>query len=346
MIYRRTSVVAPPLILICVAAAVAAGVQRYASPPGGLQLPVAETSDGDHRIRFGDTKYPREAIDSDDFTVRVARPTHRIVSQYWSIDEYVYSVAPPEDVVAVSESAYVKSISNVSQNVERFHPVVATDPERVVALDPDLMLVSSTGRADYSSLARSSGVPVYRMQTTFETLDQVEQSIRLTGYLTGNDEAAEREAARFHKAIQEAKALRPAGTPQPRILGLSGSYSYGSDTLFNDIVKTLGGINVGAENGLKGYDSVSFEQIIRWNPEWIVTGADPGKSKDVLAKLLADPAIALTEAARNDHIIVLENHVFFPMSPYTTLLVKAMAESLYAESKPATAGIHGSETHE
>ncbi len=88
-------------------------MQRYASPPGGLQLPVATEGDGDSRIRMGDHKYPRQAIDSDEFTVHIARPTHRIVSQYWSIDEYVYSVAPPQDVVAVSESAYVKSISNV-----------------------------------------------------------------------------------------------------------------------------------------------------------------------------------------------------------------------------------------
>src|SRR5262249_56973018 len=139
-------------------------VRRYASRPGGLHVAVAETSEGDHRIRYGDIKYPREAIDSDRFTVKVTRPTHRIVSQYWSIDEYVYSVAPPQDVVAVSESAYVKSVSNVYEQVQRFHPVMAMDPERVLAVDPDLMLVSSTGRADYTSLARSSGVPVYRMQ--------------------------------------------------------------------------------------------------------------------------------------------------------------------------------------
>ena len=102
---------------------------------------------------------------------------HRVVSQYWSIDEFAYSILPAEDVVAVSESAYLEEISNVLANVKRFNPAVATDPERVVALYPDLMLVSISGRADYTSLARSSGVPVYRMQTMFETLDQINCNI-------------------------------------------------------------------------------------------------------------------------------------------------------------------------
>jgi iron complex transport system substrate-binding protein len=336
MIRSRLMTFIAPMLLIVLVAITAAGVRRYASPPGGLQLPPLPKGNGDARIRMGQLTYPREAIDSDEFLVRVAHPAHRIVSQYWSIDEFVYSVAPPQDVVAVSESAYVKSISNVLPNVEHFHPVIATDPERVLALDPEIMLVSSTGRADYTSLARSSGVPVYRMQTTFQTLDQVEQSIRLTGYLTGNDDAAEKEAHRFRSDIEAAKALRPEGAPHPRILGLGGRYSYGRETLFNDIVTTLGGINVGAENGLKGYDPIDFEQIVRWDPEWIVAEAAPGKINDVLNNLMADPAISLTQAARNGHILVLEDHIFLPMSPFTTLIVRAMAEAIYGQTSTST----------
>lgn len=321
-------------------AALAVGVQSYAAPAGGLQLATATTGDGDHRIRTSSYSYPREAIDSDDFAVKIPSPTHRIVSQYWSIDEYVYSVVPPQDVVAVSESAYLKSVSNVYEFVDRFHPVIATDPERVLALDPDLILVSSSGRADYTSLARSSGVPVYRMQTTFQTLDQVEQTIHLTGYLTGNDKSAEEAAGRFHQEIERARALRPEGAAHPRILGLGGRYSYGTETLFNDIVEKLGGVNVGAENGLKGYDSVNFEQIIRWDPEWIFAGAEPGQEKQLLASLLADPAISLTTAAKKGQIVVLDFRTFLPMSPFTTRLVKAMAEALYGPvpSKEATHG--------
>jgi iron complex transport system substrate-binding protein len=323
--------IVPPVLLILLVAAIAGAVHTYASPPGGLQLPVLERENGDARIRTGQSQYPREAIDSDEVTVSIARPAHRVVSQYWSIDEFAYSVLPPQDVVAVSQSAYLEEVSNVYQSVQQFKPAVATDPERVVALDPDLMLVSNNGRADYTSLARSSGVPVYRMETNFETLDQIEQNIRLVGYLTGQDESAAKEASRFHAAIQKAVSLLPPGSAKPRILGLGGRYTYGSKTLFQDIVARLGGVDVAAENGVVGYDSVNFEQIVRWDPEWIVAGAKTGDTKQVLATLMSDPAISLTQAARNAHIIVLDNRVFLPMSPYTSIFVQAIAEAIYGQ---------------
>src|SRR5580692_7277839 len=100
---QRLRTYVAPVILILLVVAIAGAVHTYASPPGGLQLPVLEKEDADARVRMGKTQYPREAIDGDEVTVRVARPAHRIVSQYWSIDEFAYSVLPPEDVVAVSE---------------------------------------------------------------------------------------------------------------------------------------------------------------------------------------------------------------------------------------------------
>lgn len=326
---QRLRTLGPPIVLILLVIAIAGAVHTYASPPGGLQLPVLETDDGDAHVRTGKLQYPREAIDGDEVTVHVARPTHRIVSQYWSLDEFAYSVLPPEDVVAVSESAYVKELSNVLANVKRFNPAVATDPERVVALDPDLMLVSTSGRADYTSLARSSGIPVYRVQTMFETLDQIEQNIRLVGYLTGQDESAAKEATRFHAAIEKAASLRPPNAARPRILGLGGVDSYGRKTLFHDIVTRLGGINVSAENGLVGYEQINYEQIIRWDPEWIIAGAKGGNEKDILSKLMSDPAIALTQAARDGHIVVVDNRVFLPMSPYTSTFVQLVADAIY-----------------
>jgi iron complex transport system substrate-binding protein len=321
--------IVPPVLLMLLVVAIAGAVHTYASPPGGLQLPVLETEQGDARVRMGKSQYPREAVDSDEVTVSIARPAHRIVSQYWSIDEFLYSILPPQDVVAVSQSAYVEEISNVLQNVQKLKPAVATDVERVVALDPDLMFVSREGRADYTSLARSSGVPVYRIETSFETLDQIEQNIRLVGYMTGQDESAAKEASRFHAAIEKAVSMRPAGSAKPRILGLGGRYTYGKKTLFQDIVTRLGGVDVAAENGIVGYDSVNFEQIVRWDPEWIIAGAKTGSTERVLASLMSDPAISLTQAARNSHIVVLDNRVFLPMSPYTAIFVQAIADAIY-----------------
>src|ERR1700721_4421174 len=121
---RLFRTIVPPVRLILLVVAIAGAVHTYASPPGGLQLPVLEREGGDARVRQGKSPYPREAVDSDEVTVSVARPAHRIVSQYWAIHEFVYSVLPPQDVVAVSQSAYEEEISNVLQNVRTYKPTV------------------------------------------------------------------------------------------------------------------------------------------------------------------------------------------------------------------------------
>jgi iron complex transport system substrate-binding protein len=319
----------PSLLLLLMVGSVATAVDHFVGPENGIRAPRASEEDGSPGIRTGSAAYPRKAVDSDGFTVTIARPSRRIVSQYWSIDEQVYSVVPPERVVAVSETAYLPSISNVYDKVRRYRPVIATDPERVLRLDPDLMLVSNSSRADFCAIVRSAQIPIYREFTMFTTLQQVAETTRLTGYVTGEDKAAAEQIALFWADIQRAAAKRPANAPHPRILGFGSSYGYGKETLFNDIVRVLGGINVGAEAGLKGYDEVNSEQIVRWNPEWIVSSAPKGQTKQVLARLMADPGIAVTQAAQQGRILVFEEHIVLPMSPFTRIFVTMLAEALY-----------------
>jgi len=309
---------------------IAAAVEELGAN-AGLQLPGAESGYGSTRIPTGTLTYPREAVDSDNFHVILPRPAQRIVSQSYVTDEYLYSVVPPEFVVAVSPAAYQQGSSAIYDDVAKYHPAIALDPEQLVRLNPDLIVVASTARADFSSLIRSTGLPVFRMSTMITSVEQVADTVRLTGYITGADEAAQDTEARVRRAMSEAQAQRPMNAPKFRILGLSGHLIYGGETLFNDIVEKLGAINVGAEGGLKGYTEVSSETILRWDPDWIVTSAEPDKIASVRAQMMADPGIAATQAAKRGHILVLDNRVFFPVSPYSTSLMKAMADALYGE---------------
>jgi ABC-type Fe3+-hydroxamate transport system substrate-binding protein len=122
----KLSRLAPSIVLAILVCTIAAAVEHFVPPDAGLRINRASAGPGSAAIRTGPPEYPRVAVDSDEFTVRIARPARRIVSQYWSIDEYVYSVAPPERVVAVSESAYLPNISNVYREVQKFRPAIAT----------------------------------------------------------------------------------------------------------------------------------------------------------------------------------------------------------------------------
>ena len=313
--------------LIASVGLIGAVVDHMATPE--LGPPLERNGYGRSATVVGALSYPREAVDADGFHVRIPRPPLRIASQYWSIEEYLYSVVPPERVVAVSESAYLKGVSNVLALASRWQPVLATDPERLLRAQPDLVIVSSSSRVDFTTLVRTSGVPVYRMFIDFTRLDQIEEYIRLIGYLTGEDQCAEMVATQFHTDVQQAAARRRAGARRPRVLGLGGRYTYGSGTLFDDIVRVVGAVNPAAEAGLKGYEPVNSEQLARWNPEWIVAGASAGSIQETRRRILADPGVALTDAGRKGQVVVLENRVFLPMSPFSLTRVKALAEAIW-----------------
>ena len=277
----------------------------------------------------GGLSYPRHATGADGVTATIDSSPSRLMSQSSSTDEFLYSIVPPERVVGVSDVAYMERISNVFELVKRYEPIVALDPERILRADPDVVLTPAEMRLDGPGLLRAAGVPVFRAQTMFPTLESVEAQIRVIGYLAGEDVRAKEAAQRFHEVVRLASTRKPANAPSPKVMGFGGVYSYGSQTLFHDVLRVLGAENVAATHGFVGYDRVTDEHIVRWNPEWIVAGADRGQVGQVRARLMAHPAIGVTVAARLGQIVVLENHVFLPLSPFTAELVVALADALY-----------------
>src|SRR5262245_18275112 len=329
----RTNV--PATLGILGFAAIGFGLYMAQAFTGPLTIPRKAGDYGRPGYTLGAPAYPREATDAEGYVVAVARPTRRIASLYWSIDEYVYSVVPPANVVAVSESALSRRMSNVYELAEKFQPVVGENAEVLLKVDPDFILAPSERTADFTNILRSAGMPVFRMFMMLTTLDEVVRNILVTGYLTGEVAKARVVYDDFRRAVQRASVRKPPGAPSPRILGFGGRYIYGDQTLFHDIVRTVGGINVGAENGLRGYDSISAERILRWNPDWIVAGSAKGESASVLRRLIEDPALGLTTAAKEGQILVFEDHIFLPMSPFTALLLDALSEALYANKNGA-----------
>lgn len=313
------------------AVAAACGAVHVWGPADLLAVPERPFAYGRPGVRVESPAFPRHATGADDVRVRIDRAPRRIVSQDAHADEYLYAVVPPERVVGVSISAYDRHVSNVVGLVERYRPVVSSDAEALVRLNPDLVIAPASARADAVSLLRHAGLPVYRIYTMFDTLDAIEEHLRLIGYVTGEDVRADEEIRRFEAVVARAAARRPAGA-RPEVLGLGGMYSYGSKTLFADILRVLGAENVAARHGLLGYDRITDEHIVRWDPEWIVAGADRGTVAETRARLLARPAIAATRAARDGRVLVFENQVFLPLSPFTAQLVEALSRSLYDEN--------------
>src|SRR2546426_1763850 len=189
-------------------AGVAVALQFAQAYPGPLEIPRTIGPYGTANFTTGDTAYPRRAIDAEGYRIKISRPVKTIGSQSWSIDEFVYSMVPPQSVVAVSEYAYERSYSNVYEWVEKFRPAITANPEIVLKLNPDLLLVSSTGRSDFTDLVKNGGSPVVRLVTGFTPLGQNGRAILVGGYPPGEGRAATADQEEFQPAIPGAKTRR------------------------------------------------------------------------------------------------------------------------------------------
>src|SRR5262249_11113450 len=94
-----------------------------------------------------------------------AGPPARVASLNLTADEVLIEILPPERLVAVTSFADEKGTSNI---VGRVPPSVARFPkadlERLVALHPDLVIVSEYTDPDFLHLVERSGLRWHRME--------------------------------------------------------------------------------------------------------------------------------------------------------------------------------------
>ncbi len=313
---------------LCAGFAISAGIVGWIGDGGGVfrfeEAPRGPASNQPEALGF-----PMTRVDELGYAVTVPAPPQTIASQALVTDHLLFGVVPHSRIVAVSAYAGQATYSNVADRVQALGLPAVLEPEMILALGPDLLISSHISDPQFLRVVRASGLPTYAMQTVFSTLEEIVGALRLVGALSGEPERAQRAIEQFKASLNEAKRRAvPRSVPQ-RVLGFSNSYdSYGKGSLFEDIVTTLGAVNVGSEQGLGAWQRIGSEQVAAWNPDWIVTGTGGLPRDEVLASLGADPAVAVTTAGRRNQLVVVEDRHFLTMSQHVLGMVHAISQAL------------------
>lgn len=281
-------------------------------------------------VKTGSVAYPRTAVDPLGAHVVLEAPPKRIVSLEYEIDEYLYRIAAPEHVVGVSKQAYRPQLSNVLAQVDRYQPKVAGDIETILRLKPDLVVAGVRSKSDLVHALQSAGIRVFRLPTLATRLEQVAENITLVGYLTGRDEPARLERQRFERELAEvATQCQKTGHRGARIFGVSMiGFTHGDQTLFQDLARLIGAVNVAAQNGIHTYEKVGNETVLRWNPDWVFTWSDPGNGAEELQRWSDDPALGATAAVKKRQVVVSDGKDHLSLSSEVTKLAHTMANVL------------------
>jgi iron complex transport system substrate-binding protein len=253
----------------------------------------------------------------------------RVASLNLSADEVLIEILPPERLVSVTRWADEVGTSNIVGKVPpaifRIHKV---DMERLVALAPDLVVVSEYTDADFLRLLERSGIRHHRMKS-LSSLPGVRAAIVDLAREVGASAEARPLLARFDATLLDLDR-RLAGARRKRVLYWAGGMTAGGDTAIGALIETAGGINVGREMGVAGIAPPGAERAFVTDPDVVLVGTWPL----AVESLKRDPLLSQLRAVREGRIVVMPNELLVALSQYTADACWNLAAALHPDRVP------------
>ena len=259
----------------------------------------------------------------------VSRPTApvRIASLTLATDEMLAELVPTERIVCVTYLADDPEISNVpGRYPERTPRLRDTNPERIMALAPDLVCVAPCNTADSLKLLERSGLSIY-CNDGFHTIAEIEAGVQQLGERVGEPERA-RKLVEHMRDVRRRLADRLHDLPhRPRVLYWSAGFTAGRGTTIDDIIREGGGVNVAAELGLEGSAEISPERIVAADPEIVLLSR--WKADERQSQVANHPILRQLRAVRESHVIAIEGRYLTSVSQFVVEGAERLARALH-----------------
>lgn len=256
----------------------------------------------------------------------VVAPPQRIASLNLAADEVLVDLVPLNRLVAVTAQSDEKGMSNVvgrlPEGITRFF---RADLERLIALWPDLVVVSEYTDPDFLRLLERSGIRYHRMEG-LRSLAGYRDAILGLGRAVGALDRARTIVDRFDASLH-ALQRRLAGATRPRILYWASGMTAGAGTAIGALIECAGGTNVARELGVDGISPISAERAFVADPDRVLIGVWPG----VRESLRADPLLSRLPAVAADRIDEMPTELLVAVSHHAAGACWDLAARLHPE---------------
>ncbi len=190
----------------------------------------------------------------------------RIVSLAPSNTEILFALGLGDKVVGVTDYCdYPPEALNKTKVGGYANP----DIEKIVALNPDLVLVAYGTPMDVINNLVGLGLTVYGIKTT--DLDDLLNDIRRVGEITDKEVEAQALTSAMESRIQAVTNQTEELEQRPRVFYIvwhDPLWTAGSGTFINELIEKAGGVNI--FGNVTGYPMVSIEDVLARDPEIII----------------------------------------------------------------------------
>ena len=267
-------------------------------------------------------------------TVEIASQPLAVITPSLGHSEMLVALVDPSRVAGIGRHSYNPDASNIVEIAESMPDKSTTrDVERILLLDPDLVIVSSFAKSEFVEQLETVGIPV--VQTEFEdTISGIADNVRLMAYILGEVDRGEvivAEVQRRVKFIEDTIGVVPDGDrPGVMMLGYLSKWTGGSETSNEDIINRAGGVNLPGR-AFEGFQEIGVEGIVDMNPQILVLSADEVRKNDAMNVLLDNPALLLVDAISNRQVYGVERKYLYNLSHWRVRGVEEVAKILWPD---------------
>ncbi len=321
----------PALLLAGALALTACGGTAPASQPAASQPAVSQPAASQPAAsQPADDAPAKPTTDRSGAAVTIPEDIQSIVTLAPSLSQTVVDLGLGDRIVGYDLNSV--GLDGLAGGVPTFD-TVNPDIEALIALDPDVLLVTSLSlydqEAPYQPLL-DAGVCVLCVPTA-ESIADVEEDIAFLAAALGEEERGEEILADLSAALDDLAATAATIPEEERrsvyfeISAAPYLYSTGSGTYLHELIELIGAENILADT--EGWCSVEAESVVAADPDVILTNVN--YIDDPVAEILSRDGWAGLAAVQNGEVLYIDNMASSLPNENIVTAAKQMAAAVY-----------------
>ena len=275
--------------------------------PTTTEASVPTTTQAVPETTVAPSHYPITITDHAGREVVIEEEPQKLVSGYYISTSLLIALGLDEKLVGIEAKANKRAIYALAAPDLIDLPNVGTakefDLEGCAALEPDLVILPIKLKNAVENL---EGLGIHVLLVNPENQELLTGMIHMIAAATNTEEKAA-ELLGFTAAQEEylTKTLTGTETPRVYLAGNSNMLSTAGNAMYqSDMIRLAGGVNVAAEIEDTYWVEIDYEQLLTWNPEYIILASD---ATYTVEDVLADPNLANCAAVMGGNVYQLPN---------------------------------------
>lgn len=262
--------------------------------------------------------------------IMVPEKIDSIISMAPSFTEVIMDLGYGDKLIAVDKNS--QGIEGLPEDV-LYLDMMTPDVEQIIALDPDLMWVSTMTTkdgAEHLLPLEKEGIPIVYIPSS-DSIEGIYEDLIFMSKILGEEEKGQALVdsmkAKIAEIQEKSKAVTTVKKVYFEISAAPHLYSFGKGVFLDEMITMIGAENILRE--LDGWKSISEEIVLAANPDVIITNID--YIEDPVGEIKSRSGWENIGAVKNDQVYYIDNISSSRSNHNIIKALEEMARVIYPE---------------